>query len=37
MHMMHAGYLFIPVILFVGGIIVSAALFRSSMKGVPDD
>lgn len=30
--MMNAGYLLIPVILFVGGIFVSAGLFRSSMK-----
>jgi hypothetical protein len=30
--MMNAGYLLIPVILFGGGIFVSAGLFRSSMK-----
>jgi len=37
MHIMNAGYLFIPVILFGGGILASAALFRSSMKRKGDD
>lgn len=35
--MMNVGYLLIPVILFSGGILVSAAIFRSSMKQKDDD
>jgi hypothetical protein len=31
---MNVGYMFIPVILFVGGIIVSAGLFSAGMKRV---
>ncbi len=35
--MMNVGYMFIPVILFGGGISVSAALFRLAMKQKGDD
>ena len=35
--MFNAGYLSIPVILFGGGILVSAALFRTSMRRKGDD
>jgi hypothetical protein len=35
--MMNVGYMLIPVILFGGGILVSAALFRLSMKQKGDD
>jgi hypothetical protein len=31
---MNVGYMWIPVILFVGGMIVSAALFKLGMKRV---
>ena len=31
---MNVGYMFIPVILFVGGILLSAALFSMGMKRV---
>ncbi len=36
MHIMHAGYLLIPVFLFGGGILVSAALSRFSIKRMDD-
>jgi len=35
--MMNVGYLLIPVILFSGGIVASAAIFRSSMKRKGED
>ncbi len=35
--MMNVGYMLIPVILFGGGILVSATLFRSSMRRKGDD
>jgi hypothetical protein len=35
--MMNVGYMLIPVILFGGGILMSAALFRLSMKQKGDD
>jgi len=34
--MMNVGYLLIPVVLFVTGIFVSAALFRLAMKRVEE-
>jgi hypothetical protein len=33
---MNTGYMLIPVVLFGGGIIVSAALFRLAMKNIED-
>ena len=33
---MNVGYMFIPVILFVGGILVSAMLFTLAMKRVEE-
>ncbi len=33
---MNVGYMVIPVILFVGGIIVSTALFNAGMKRVKE-
>ncbi len=35
--MMNVGYMLIPVILFGGGILVSAALFRLAMKQKGDE
>jgi hypothetical protein len=34
---MDVGYMVIPVVLFVGGIIVSAALFSLGMKRILED